>query len=280
MNITKIMNNSLVLAEDENKNEVVVMGKGFGFNNKVGDRIPKDKIEKIFVLKSQSQMNNYVRLIEETPNELIEVTNNIIKYIEKNIKGTLNDQIFITLLDHISYAVERYKKNIVVQNRLIWEVKKFYSKEYKIGEYCVEYINKILGIKLPEEEAGNIAFHIVNAETENDSMEETLLAVKMLKDIFNIVQYNLGVVIDKESINYSRFITHVQFFIQRILENKMMKESDGFIFNQICSQYKEEFKCAQKIEEYIKSTLNKELSKDELMYLIIHIVKINNINNK
>ncbi|APF26175.1 phosphoenolpyruvate-dependent sugar phosphotransferase system, EIIA 1 family protein [Clostridium sporogenes] len=97
-----------------------------------------------------------------------------------------NDQIFITLIDHISYALTRYKKNITLQNRLLWELKKFSPEEFKIGKYAVEYINDKLNVNLPEEEAGNIAFHFVNAQTDEVAMQNTMLTIKMLKDIFNI----------------------------------------------------------------------------------------------
>ncbi|GKX67168.1 BglG family transcription antiterminator LicT [Inconstantimicrobium mannanitabidum] len=275
MNIRKILNNSLILAEDENKKEIIVMGKGLGFNSKVGDVLEKEKIEKIFVLKNETTMKEYVRLIEQTPSEYVEITNYIINYANRNLGKKLSDQLFITLIDHISYAIERYKKNITIQNRLIWEVKKFYPKEFEIGIYSVKYINEKLNIELLEEEAANIAFHIVNAQTDEGEMQNTLLTVKLLKAIFNIVQYNLGIKIDKDSINYSRFLTHLQFFIQRLLDGKIIESRDSFIFNQITKEYPVEFKCAKLIEEYIKNALDKEISYEELLYLTIHIVRIN-----
>lgn len=274
MKIVKVMNNSLILARDKNDEEIVVMGKGLGFKRKPGDELDKEKIEKIFVLKGETAIREYVRLIEQTPNEYIEITNYIIEYANEKLNGKLNDQIFITLIDHISYALTRYEKNIVIQNRLIWEVKKFYPKEYEIGKYAVEYINKNLNVNLPEEEAGNIAFHFVNAQTDEAEMQNTLLTVKILKDIFNIIKYNFGITINKDSLNYSRFLTHLQFFVQRLLDDRMIESKETFIFEQIKKEYPKEVKCARLIGEYIKKILDKEISSDELLYLTIHIVRI------
>lgn len=274
MKIVKVMNNSLILARDSNDEEIVVMGKGLGFKRKAGDELDKEKVEKIFVLKGETAAREYVRLIEETPNEYVEITNYIIEYANEKLNGKLNDQIFITLIDHISYALTRYEKNIVIQNRLIWEVKKFYPKEFEIGKYAVKYINENLKVNLPEEEAGNIAFHFVNAQTDEAEMQNTLLTVKILKDTFNIIKYNFGITINKDSLNYSRFLTHLQFFVQRLLDDKMIETKETFIFEQISREYPKEVKCARLIGDYIKKVLNKEISSDELLYLTIHIVRI------
>ncbi|EKS4343039.1 BglG family transcription antiterminator LicT [Clostridium sporogenes] len=274
MKIVKVMNNSLILARDENDKEILVMGKGLGFRRKSGEEIDVDKIEKIFVLKNETNTKEYVKLIEETPNEYIEITNDIIQYASKKLGGKLNDQIFITLIDHISYALTRYKKNITLQNRLLWELKKFYPEEFKIGKYAVEYINDNLNVNLPEEEAGNIAFHFVNAQTDEAVMQNTMLTIKMLKDIFNIIQYKFNITIDKDSLNYSRFLTHLQFFVQRLLDDTLIESKETFIFEQIIKEYPEEVKCAKLIGEYVKKILNKKISNDELLYLTIHLVRI------
>ena len=94
----------------------------------------------------------------------------------------------------------------------------------------IEYLNQRLQIRLPEEEAGNIAFHLVNAQTENPNIEQTIQEVRMLKDIFNIVQYSFANRIRTDSIHYTRFVTHMQFFLQRVLEHKMLSGSELDIF--------------------------------------------------
>ena len=164
--------------------------------------------------------------------------------------------------------------NITIQNRLLWELKKFYPKEFEIGKYAVEYINNKLSVKLPEEEAGNIAFHVVNAQTDEAEMQNTMLTIRMLKDIFNIIQYNFGITIDKDSLNYSRFLTHLQFFVQRLLDDRMIESKENFIFEQMIKEYPKEVKCSRLIGDYVKKVLNKEISNEELLYLTIHIVRI------
>ncbi|MDU5262580.1 MAG: CAT RNA binding domain-containing protein, partial [Clostridium celatum] len=156
MEIVKVMNNSLVFVKNDDNNEIIVMGKGIGFMKKAGEFIDSSKIEKIFTLKDDEAKKNYFRAMEDVSSEYVDVTNDIVKYASDILNCKLNDNVFISLIDHISFAIERFNKNISLQNRLLWEVKKFYPNEFKVGIYAVNKINDVLGVKLPEEEAGNI----------------------------------------------------------------------------------------------------------------------------
>lgn len=274
MEIVKVMNNSLVFVKNDDNNEIIVMGKGIGFMKKAGEFIDSSKIEKIFTLKDDEAKKNYFRAMEDVSSEYIDVTNDIVKYASDILNCKLNDNVFISLIDYISFAIERFNKNISLQNRLLWEVKKFYPNEFKVGIYAVNKINDILGVKLPEEEAGNIAFHIVNAQTENSEMENTILMIKMMKDILNIIKYHLDVNLDKESLNYSRFITHLQFFLQRVIEGKVADSKNSFILTQVESQYPEKVNCARSIKSYVEKLLNIEVGDDEILYLAMHIIRV------
>ncbi|WP_291652657.1 BglG family transcription antiterminator LicT [Clostridium sp.] len=276
MKIIKVMNNSLVFVNDEENNEIIAMGKGIGFMKKVGDDIDPNKIEKIFTLKDESTKKNYFRVMEDMPSEYIDVTNMIIEHATNILKCELNDNIFISLIDHISFAIERHNKGVVLQNRLLWEVKKFYPEEFKVGLYAVEKINSMLSINLPEEEACNIAFHIVNAQNEDAKMENTILMVKMMKDIINIIKYDLKIKLDKDSLNYSRFITHLQYFLQRVMEDKITDSKNSFILEQIEMQYPDKVKCARLIKNYVQKVINKQISEDEILYLSMHIIRVSN----
>ena len=276
MEIVKVMNNSLVFARDEDNNEMVVMGKGIGFKMKSGEDVDPTKIEKIFTLNNKEDKKNYFRAMGDLPSDYVDITNNIVKYATDTLKCKLNDNIFISLIDHIAFAIERYNKNISLQNRLLWEVKKFYPEEFKVGVYAVEKINKTLNINLPEEEAGNIAFHIVNAEIEDSEIENTIMMVKMMKDILNIIKYDLKVKLDKDSLSYSRFITHLQFFVQRVLEDKLSENKNSFILKQIENQYPENVRCARLIKDYVEKIIDRNIGDDEVLYLSMHLIRISN----
>lgn len=55
MKIAKIMNNNVVSALDEGNREIIVLGKGIGFQKHNGDLIDEVKVEKIFRLSEPAR---------------------------------------------------------------------------------------------------------------------------------------------------------------------------------------------------------------------------------
>lgn len=274
MQVKKILNNNLILVEDQYGHEQIVMGRGLRFINQVGTELKKENIQKVFVLQDEKTAKEWVSLLENVPDTYAEVIQEAICQTINQMKKKVNDQLFITLFDHLVFTLERYEKKVILQNRLLWEVRQFYPEEFDLGLKLTDYLNHQLGIELPEEEAGNIAFHLVNAQTENPDMEQTLMIIRMLKDIFNIVKFSFKVKIKQDSIHYTRFATHLQFFLQRVMENKMLPDDDLTIFHNITTQYPESYQCAGKIQNYIKGTVHIDITKEEMLYLTVHIHRI------
>ena len=95
-----------------------------------------------------------------------------------------NDFIYVTLTDHLNFAIKRHKENISYVNALRWEIKKFYPKEYEVGLKALEFINDELGIKFSEDEAADITLHFVNARINTKSeIGETIQFVKVTQYI-------------------------------------------------------------------------------------------------
>ncbi len=277
MRVSKTLNNSLVLCLDKNDKEVVLMGKGIGFQMKKGDLVPADKIQKVFKLDSLSDSlkKDYIKLFEDVPDELIICVKKIIDHANTKYDEPLNKNLFFTLVDHLNYALERSEKGIVFQNRLLIEIQKYYPKEYSIGCYAIELLNTKLDVELSEEEAGNIAFHIVNAQSDQANMEETMLSVRALKDILTMLSYLFPEKkVDKESMLYLRFVTHLQFFIARMIRKEELPEKDEFLLASVKQRFPKEFTAALKIKEYVEEEIQAVVNQDELLYLTLHISRV------
>lgn len=272
MIVEKILNVNLVLVEDEGK-EKILMGKGIGFNSKKGDKVDPKKVERIFIPDSKKAVGIYERLAKEVPEIYFEISEEIIYIAQKEFQTLLEDQLFIGLTDHISYAVERYHKGILLQNRLLWEIKAFYKKEYDIGYKAIQMINQKLQVELPEEEAGNIAYYIVNATTDRHDVKNTIQSIEILKDILSIINYSFHGKLQTDSISYQRMVTHLQFFIQRLQENKMLENKDSFLYEVYQKRYPDCFDCVEKISDYIEKQMNIHIDVDEKLYLSVHVVR-------
>jgi beta-glucoside operon transcriptional antiterminator len=218
MIVQKVLNNSLVLSMDDDDREVIVMGKGIGFNSRPGDEIDPEKIEKRFVTQALGARSGYLEALSAIPDEVIEMAAMIISRANMQLASKVREQIFFTLADHLTFAIERSRKRDRHSKPSAAGSERFYPQQFRVASDAVTIIRQQYGIELPEEEAGNIAFHLVNGQSEGDDVAQTMQSVKMLKDIFNLVQYHFKQQIDTESINYSRFLVHMQFFLQRLQE--------------------------------------------------------------
>ncbi|BBU65002.1 PRD domain-containing protein [Enterococcus faecium] len=253
------------------------MGKGIGFQLKKGDLVPADKIQKVFKLDSLSDAlkKDYIKLFEAAPDDLIICVKRIIDYANAKFDFKLNKSLFFTLVDHLKHAIERSQKGIVFQNRLLIEIQKYYPKEFEIGCYAIQLINKKMNVQLPEEEAGNIAFHIVNAQSEQANMEETMLSVRALKDILAMLGYLFPEKkVDKDSMLYLRFVTHLQFFIARMIKKEELPEKDDFLLASVKQRFPKEYRAALKIKEYVQEEMGASANQDELLYLTLHISRV------
>lgn len=273
MKVCKVINNNIISSCDENNREVIVMGCGIGFKKKPGDEINKDKIEKIFKMKDHSEVEQLISLFSNMPIEYIKVSNEIIQYAKELIEQKINPTIYLTLTDHISFAIERNSKGMNFHNALLWEIKKFYSQEYKVGKRALEIINDRLEIQLPEDEAASIAMHFVNAQLSGE-MRETVDVTKIIQNVFQIIKYYFKLELDEESIHYVRFATHLKFFAQRVVTKNILETTDTTLQEMVRVKYKKAYLCAQKIEEYIQKVYQLAIGEEEKIFLAVHLQRI------
>lgn len=275
MLVEKIINNNIVSSFDEDGNEIVVMGRGLGFKVKTGQEIDNAKIEKIFRMDNNKQTARLQEVLADIPLEHIQICNDIIAYAKTVITNKLSESIYITLTDHINFAINRYHDGINFTNALLWEIKKYYHKEFMVGLRAVELIQERLGIDLTEDEAASIALHFVNAEFGTE-IANTIDITKLIQNVMQIITYHFNRVIDEDSLNYERFITHLKFFSQRVVTNNNNSGDDLALYDMIKKQYKQAYKCAEKIKIFVLQEYNITIPEEEMTYLTIHIKRIIN----
>ena len=276
MKIVKVINNNLIKSYDEQNNEVLVMGCGLGFKKLPGDMIDENLIERVYTCNDKTNSNQLIELLEKIPLEQIQVTNQIISFAKASLGKRLNKNVYITLADHINFALQRHDEGVTMRNALLWEIKKFYNHEFLVGKEALVMIENRLGVKLPEDEAGFIALHLVNALMDDISMQKTTDMTKMIDKIVSIIKYHFNLELDEYSIHYERFITHLKFFAQRIFSETIMSEQDTAFIEVLKKQYSKEYQCTMKVRDYIKQEYGCELTEDEMIYLTIHIKRITN----
>ncbi|CAD5902992.1 PRD domain-containing protein [Carnobacterium maltaromaticum] len=270
--IKKVLNSSVVLVEKDGV-EMVALGKGIGFGRKPGDVIEDGNVDKIF-LEKNIKTAHVTELIEEIPFDYFEVTRDITNEAEKILGKKLNNNLYLTLTDHIHFAVERAKQGHVLSNKLYWEIKNYYPKEFDIGTISLSILNDRFSVELPKEEASNIAFHLINAQSGSEDNQEGFKYAKMISSIVNVVKYSINTKIDTSSIHYTRFITHVRFFVERLYSEKLLQDTEEDLYKQMIILYPYAMEIADKTKKYIKKVYEFDVPNEEIAYLGIHINRL------
>ena len=279
MRISKILNNNAAICL-EGREEVIVRGKGVSFQKTVGDRVDPDLVEKIYRLDSNVK-SNFEELISTIDDRYLDIADDIIKYTASHLSNKLSDVIYISLANHIALSVERCMKSLYVPNPFLLDIKRFYPDEYEIGLYAVELIEEKTGVVLTEDEAGFIAIHIVNAES-FEEIHTTYEAIELIQTIMNILRLRFNIEYNKKSIIYYRFLTHLKYFVERILTDKQERNECGndIELEIVKKEYVDAYKCTEYIADFIQNKYAFRVSGDEKLYLTIYIQKILNETKK
>ncbi len=108
---------------------------------------------------------------------------------------------------------------------------------------------------MPEDEAGFIALHIVNAQMDQ-SIKIIYDITQIIQEIANVVKYHYRIVFDEDSVYYHRFITHLKYFAERVVSNNLHENNEDDLLKVIKVKYKNAYKCIEKLDEFIhKNTI-------------------------
>lgn len=271
--VKKVINNNFISAIDQSGNQVVIRGLGIGFKKKPGEWIKSDKVEAVYKIDNKTTSNKLQELINQVPKEYIDTGIQIIDNIKLKLDKKLNANIYITLIDHLSFAIERKKLHQEYSNVLLWDIKRFYQKEYELGKESLQIIKKNHGVELSVDEAGFIALHIVNAELDTN-MGSMIKITTFMQEVIEIVRNYYNIDLDEESLDFGRFITHLKYFSQRLFNNKPTEDTDFQLQRMIRENYSKDYGCAEKIKQYIKEKYSLDLTGEEMMFLTIHLKRI------
>lgn len=279
MKIARVYNNNVALTYTDDQHEAIVVGSGIAFQKKPGMNINEEQIEKIFYIHKEDGKQNLFRLLERIPADCFEITHKILEL--SNINGDINidDNLIVVMADHINFAVKRARIGEFSPNLVLSEIKVLYKSEYELGKQALTIIEEYTGILLPDDEAGYIAMHIINAKTNHNQPTKI---VYFTKDIIEIAKATLNFPLDEDSLDYYRLTTHLKFLAKRILSENISfqdtDEDDLALFTLLKKNKANLMPSINEIKIYIKDNYNYEISASEKLYLLMHISRV--YNNK
>ncbi len=206
------------------------------------------------------------------PEEYFDFVQKFVDHVKEEAPNLrLNNSIYLSLSDHILGTVERFRNGISLKNVLLLDIQQLYKKEYEYGMKMVDEINRTFQTKLPVDEAGFIALHFVNAEEGQHNTDNYKIAM-IVNQVQEIVKnYFSDITFNESSLYYQRFLTHLKYFAQRYLHKELQYDEDENLFQLIQEQCREAYGCVKLIYLMMEEKYQYALSKEEMMYLSIHI---------
>lgn len=275
MRIQRILNNNVVVAHDAINHECIIIGKGIGFGKKTGDVIDPSLAQKIYRHDEKINLTSSQDVYSDIPEPLFRIVTGIVSQAALRLDRNIHKSVYASLLDHINFAIERDRAGIPLKNQLLWDIKRLYREEFRIGSEAIEKMNIQLGTSLDENEAAFIALHLLNAQKDG-TMPDVSDVSKIIQETLNIIKYYFRIEYKEESLNYQRLVTHLKFFAHRLLSHSYVDNRDGSMNEMVAQKYKKSHECAEKISDFFAKTYGRELTDDEIMFLTMHTENLRN----
>lgn len=266
--VVKSFNNNILLVK-ENGKEKILFQKGIGFGRRPGDLIEKGiVVEKVFIIEDEDNQRNFNEILDRVDSKLIVLVEELIAEITDELGEELNENIHVGLTDHLFYAIRRLEDNEEIQNPFLVEIETLYGREFSMACRLANRIKEELGVEIPEGEKGFIALHIHSARN-NGKLSNTIKYSFLSNSIIEHVEKRLEIKIDRKSLDYARFLTHIRFAIERIITNSPTKND---LIDVIKVKYRLSYKIARETKDIICKALDiNSVSEDEVAYLAMYI---------
>lgn len=274
MEILRVFNNNVVLAKDDDGGEVILTGRGIGFQGKPGKPINPETVVRKFVPSDGRDPDHLAQMLTDIPPETLRMVLESMKEagLEEFTIGSTT--LVVALADHVDNAVARARNGVHVAYPLMGEVRNLYPKEYMQAQALLVSLNRRLGGALPDEEATALSLHLVNAGFSSGDLTYTYTMTGVIQQMLAIIEQSYGVKLDQASVNVGRFITHLRYLFVRIHQNKQLESEPDPIVAAIRDSYPEAMQCASRIASVLELRLDADISEDEVAYLALHVARV------
>ncbi|MEJ7540833.1 glucose PTS transporter transcription antiterminator GlcT [Staphylococcus intermedius] len=270
--IKKVLNNNVLICEYQ-QSEVVIIGKGLGFNKKPKMKInDADTIEKVFKLENKNEQDHYKMLVEHTDERVLRAVIDSVQMIMTHFELHHEESFIVSLTDHLIFALKRLEKGQLIKNPFLSETKYSYPEAYKIAKKVVARINLQLNTDFPEDEVGFIALHIAS-QTDDIDLSEMQNVPKLINNAIRMIEHDMEIQIPVASIQYQRFVRHIHFLLQRLKKGERATIELSFE-NLLKTQYPLCYNVAVKIVKMIQLQIDVSVDEAEVAYLTMHIQQL------
>ena len=270
MEVIKKLGNNAAICKDNSGRELIALGLGICFPKCPYTLDDLSKIERTFY----NVDNEYLHLFENVDSNILALSADVIDLATTMLSVSLKENAIYTLADHLNFAVIRLNKGMIFNTPISNELRDLYPVEVKVAKYTLNLMKKKMNIELPEEEMYAIAMNIINSEEILSSTSDVSVKSEFILEIVHLIEAQMHISIDKNSFNYSRFASHMQYLFRRKSEYTEISSTNKKLFELLKNEYPKTYQCVLGIKEMIFNKFNWNIGDEELLYLILHVNRL------
>jgi len=272
--ILKVFNNNVVMADDPARGNVVLTGRGLGFQARAGQQVDPALVVQVFVPDAQHDEESLRTFLTEIPPEQFALARDIQQLAHDRLGLPLSQGLLIPLADHLNFALRRTRQGMLLEYPLRSEVSHLYPAELRVARAAVALVRERTGVPVPDDEAIPIALHFVNAGFASDDLSRTFAMTEVFAQIFDVLESTYDRSFDTDSLNAARFITHLRYFFVRAEAGRQLVENPESFTSAIRTSFPEAHQCAQKVRAVLELRLGAPVTEDEETYLTLHVARL------
>ena len=273
VNIARVFNNNLVLALDEAGREVILTGRGLGFQARPGQPVDETKVARVFVPSDGRDPDHLALLLADIPPEHIQLVTAALGEVGLD-NLSRNPGLVVALADHVSFALRRVALKMDLEYPLLAEVQNLYAEEYAQARALLAAINSHSRIVLPDIEAVGLALHLVNAGFATGDLSYTYRMTGVIQQLVDVIAQTYSIDLEPGSVSVGRFVTHLRYLFVRISNHKQLDEQHSAVGVAIREAYPEAAVCAVRLAGLLELRLDARLTDDEVVYLALHVARV------
>ena len=273
MEILRVFNNNVVLARNGSR-EVILTGRGLGFQAKPGQPVDPAKVLRTFVPEDGRDPDTLGAMVAAIPPEHLVLAEQALEAGRAGLSIPHSSVMLVALADHLSFAIKRLHLGMPFDYPLRAEVSHLYPAELQAARRILEHVNAQLEAPLADDEAVPITLHLVNAGFATGDLSYTYQMTGVFAQLFEVLEQAYGRPFDRNTVNAARFITHLRYFFVRANSGKQLEESAGKLREAIRGSYPDAYSTARKLQAVLELRLGEPLTEDEVTYLTLHVARM------
>lgn len=276
MKVVKSLNNNMVLVEDYPGKTRICQGKGIGYQKRPGDMIDETLVERSFIATTEGESSHFQQMFSEIPGEFWKLAEDVAEYGEREQHLHFSQKVILPLCDHLAGSVKRYQQGIILDNPMLWDIKRIYPKEFQTGLYALKLVKDQFGLEMKEDEAAFLAYHFVNAQLDSKGQNPSANEItKLIGTLIDIVQKSFDVSLDAEERNYQNFLAFLKFLAIQIMYRDVDEgEADQELYDELSERYPDARRCVDQMKDYVIEKYQYEISQEDCIDLMIHIERM------